>query len=78
MLYHLPFGRTEVPIDIPSKYNARLIKPNNAESTRDEIKEIERAIKTPIKSRRLFEIAREGRKAVIIGSVLKNVAFINM
>ncbi len=68
MLYYLPFGRTEVSIDIPSKYNVKLIKPDNAESARDEIKEIKRALKTPIHSRRLFEIAREGRKAVIIVS----------
>lgn len=68
MLYHLPFGRTEVSIDIPSKYKVKLIKPDNAESARDEIKEINRALKTPINSRRLFEIAREGRKAVIIVS----------
>ncbi len=68
MLYHLPFGKTEVSIDIPSKYNVKLIKPNNSESARDEIKEIKRALKAPINSRRLVEIAREGRKAVIIVS----------
>jgi nickel-dependent lactate racemase len=68
VLYHLPFGKTEVSIDIPSKYNVKLIKPNNSESARDEIKEIKRALKAPINSRRLVEIAREGRKAVIIVS----------
>ncbi|MCZ7381445.1 MAG: nickel-dependent lactate racemase [Candidatus Methanoperedens sp.] len=68
MLYYLPFGRTEVSIDIPSKYNVKLIKPDKAESAGDEIKEIKRALKTPINSRRLFEIAREGGKAVIIVS----------
>ncbi len=68
MLYYLPFGRTEVSIDIPSKYNVKLIKPYKSESAGDEIKEIKRALKTPINSRRLFEIAREGGKAVIIVS----------
>ncbi len=68
VLYYLPFGRTEVSIDIPSKYNVKLIKPDNTESASDEIKEIKRALKAPINSRRLFEIAREGRKAVIIVS----------
>ncbi|MGB8218382.1 MAG: nickel-dependent lactate racemase [Candidatus Methanoperedens sp.] len=68
VLYYLPFGRTEVSIDIPSKYNVKLIKPCNSESSGDEIKEINRALETPLHSRRLFEIAREGRKAVIIVS----------
>jgi nickel-dependent lactate racemase len=68
VLYYLPFGRTEVSIDIPSKYNVKLIKPYKSESAGDEIKEIKRALKTPINSRRLFEIAREGGKAVIIVS----------
>ncbi|MCZ7384784.1 MAG: nickel-dependent lactate racemase [Candidatus Methanoperedens sp.] len=68
VLYYLPFGKTKVSIDIPSKYNVKLIKPGNSESARDETKEIKRALKTPIHSRRLVEIAREGRKAVIIVS----------
>jgi nickel-dependent lactate racemase len=68
VLYYLPFGRNELSIDIPPKYNVKLIKPSNAKSAGDEIKEIEIALKSPIHSRRLFEIAREGRKAVIIVS----------
>jgi nickel-dependent lactate racemase len=68
VLYHLPYGRTEASIDIPSRYNIKLIKPANSESAKDEIKEIKRALKTPINSRHLAEIAREGRKAVIIVS----------
>ena len=68
VLYHLPYGKTELSIDIPSKYHVQLIKPDNAADAVDEIKEIKRALETPINSRRLFEIAREGRKAVIIVS----------
>jgi nickel-dependent lactate racemase len=68
VLYHLPYGKTEVSIDIPSRYHVQLIKPDNAADAGDEIKEIKRALKTPIYSRRLVEIAREGRKAVIIVS----------
>ncbi len=68
MLYYLPYGKTEVSIDIPSRYNVQLIKPDNAADAGDEIKEIKRALKEPIHSRRLIEIAREGKKAVIIVS----------
>ena len=68
MLYHLPYGKTEISIDIPSRYNVKLIKPDNAVVVRDEIIEIKRALKSPINSRRLAEIAREGKTAVIIVS----------
>ncbi|VVB94028.1 Uncharacterised protein [uncultured archaeon] len=68
VLYHLPYGKTEVSIDIPSRYHVKLIKPDNALDAWDEINEIKRALKTPIHSRRLAEIARDGRKAVIIVS----------
>ncbi len=68
VLYYLAFGKTDVSIDIPSKCNVKLIKPSKSESSRNERKEIERALKTPINIRLLAEIAREGRKAAIIVS----------
>ncbi len=67
MLYHLPYGKIEVSIDIPSKY-VKLIKPDNAAAVKNEIKEIKRALKAPINSRHLAEITRKGRNAVIIVS----------
>lgn len=67
-MHNLPFGRTEVSVDIPSKYKARIIGPGNAASVPDEKTEIEKALRNPINSRRLSEIARHGKKAVIIVS----------
>ncbi len=66
MLYHLPYGKTQVSVDIPKKYHVRVVRPNEAAAVPDEAKEIERALKAPINSRRLSEIARAGEKAVII------------
>ncbi len=66
MLYHLPYGNTQVSVDIPGKYNVRVVKPNEEPAVPDEAKEIDRALKNPINSRRLSEIARKGGKAVII------------
>ncbi len=66
MLYNLPYGKTEISIDIPARYNVRVVKPNNAEAVPDEREEIERALKNPVNSRRLSDIARSGEKAVII------------
>ncbi|MFA4934347.1 MAG: nickel-dependent lactate racemase [Candidatus Methanoperedens sp.] len=68
MLYHLPYGKTRISIDIPAKYTAISVKPNKALAVHDEIKEIERALKNPINSRRLSRIAKGGKNAVIIVS----------
>ncbi len=68
MLYHLPFGKTIVPIDIPSKYDVKVVKPENTAAVPDEIKEIERALNAPVSSKRLQEIAGQGKKAVIVVS----------
>ncbi len=68
MLYHLPYGETWISVDIPANYTAIAVKPNKALAVPDEIKEIERALKAPINSRRLSRIARGGKNAVIIVS----------
>ncbi len=68
MLYHLPYGKIEISVDIPSNCQVKVIKANNAMAVPDEIKEIERALKNPINSKCLSEIARRGKKAVIIVS----------
>ncbi len=68
MLYNLPFGKTEIAVNIPSKYQVRLLKPGNVASVPDGIKEIERALGAPVNSKRLLEIAKRGKNAVIIVS----------
>ncbi|MDO9097778.1 MAG: nickel-dependent lactate racemase, partial [Candidatus Methanoperedens sp.] len=68
MLYHLPYGKTRISVDIPANYTAISVKPNKALAVPDETKEIERALKNPINSRRLSGIARGGKNAVIIVS----------
>lgn len=66
MLYKLPFGKTETVVNIPSKYQVRLLKPGNVASVPSGIKEIERALGAPVNSKRLSEIAERGKNAVII------------
>jgi len=68
VLYHLPYGSTEISIDIPTKYQVRVLEPNNAVAVPDETKEIERALRAPINSKRLSSIAGPGKRAVIIVS----------
>ncbi len=68
MLYYLPFGKTEIAVNIPSKYQVRLLKPGNISSVPDGIKEIERALGAPVNSKRLSQIAERGKNAVIIVS----------
>jgi len=64
----LPYGKNHVSVDIPEKYRTEVVKPKNAETVADEIKEIERALEAPINSRGLSEIAQRGKSAVIIVS----------
>ncbi len=66
MLYNLPYGKTQVSVDIHSRHQVKVIKPMDIAAVPDEKKEIEMALKNPIKSRRLSEIAGSGKKAVII------------
>lgn len=67
-MYHLPYGKTRISVDIPANYTAIAVKPNKALAVHDETKEIERALKNPINSRRLCRIAKGGKNAVIIVS----------
>lgn len=68
MLYHLPYGNTEVSIDIPPECSVKLIKPVNIKATEDETVLIKKALEHPITCRKLREIAEQGKKAVIIVS----------
>ncbi|TRZ90593.1 MAG: nickel-dependent lactate racemase [Methanosarcinales archaeon] len=68
MLYHLPYGNTEISIDIPPECSVKLIKPVNVPAAVDGIGLVKKALENPIKCRRLSEIADHGKKAVIIVS----------
>ncbi len=68
MLYHLPYGKTEISVEIPEKYNVNIIRPHDTISVPDDKKEIEKALLNPINSRRLSEIATPDKKTVIIVS----------
>lgn len=68
MLYHLPYGNTEISLDIPPECSVNVIKPVNVPAAEDEIRLIKKALENPINSMRLSEIADHGKKAVIIVS----------
>ncbi len=68
MLYYLPYGNSELSIDIPSRCNVKVIKPVNVPWLNDEILLIRTALENPINCRRLSEIAENGKRAVIIVS----------
>jgi len=68
VLYHLPYGNTEISIDIPPECNIKMIKPVNVQALDDEIGLIKKSLENPINSMRLSEISEHGKKAVIIVS----------
>ncbi len=68
MLYHLPYGNTEIEIDIPHECDVRLIRPVKLPTSEDGAEPVRKALESPIKSRRLHEIPKPGKKAVIIVS----------
>jgi len=68
VLYHLPYGNTEISIDILPECSVKLIKPVNVPAAVDGIGLVKKALENPIKCRRLSEIADHGKKAVIIVS----------
>ncbi len=66
MLYHLPYGNTEISVDIPSECRVEMIKSVNVQAVDNEIGLVKKALENPIKSMRLSEIAEYRKKAVII------------
>jgi nickel-dependent lactate racemase len=68
VLYNLPYGNTEISVEIPSQCSVKLIKQVNVSTAEDEIRLIKKALENPISSMRLSEIADHGKKAVIIVS----------
>ncbi|GFO97725.1 transcriptional regulator [groundwater metagenome] len=68
MLYHLPYGNTEISIDIPPECRVKVIKPVKVPAVEDGIGLVKKALENPVNSRRLSKIASPGKKAVIIVS----------
>ncbi|MFH0903842.1 MAG: nickel-dependent lactate racemase [Methanobacteriota archaeon] len=64
----MPYGNTEITVDIPPECSVKVIKPVNVPVAEDEIRLIKKALENPINSMRLSEIADHGKKAVIIAS----------
>ena len=67
-MFNLPYGNTEITVDIPPECSVKVIKPVNVPVAEDEIRLIKKALENPINSMRLSEIADHGKKAVIIAS----------
>ncbi len=68
VLYNLPYGHIDISVDIASRYKVRSVKPNKIPDVADENREIKKALLNPVNSRHLSEIARSGKKTVIIVS----------
>ncbi|GAB6156151.1 nickel-dependent lactate racemase [Desulfosporosinus burensis] len=64
-LISIPFGKKEIQIDIPPKNLIGVLEPNYIEAIRNPLEEVARAIKHPINSKPLAEIAK-GKKRVVI------------
>ncbi|MEM3464798.1 MAG: nickel-dependent lactate racemase, partial [Candidatus Bathyarchaeia archaeon] len=62
----LPYGRTEVCVRIPARNFLGAIEPKEKPSVPDARAEIERALKEPIGSKRLSEIAKPEHKVAIV------------
>jgi len=67
-LYTLPYGNTEISVDIPTECSVKVIKQVNVPTAENEIMLIEKALENPINSMKLSEITDHGKKAVIIVS----------
>jgi nickel-dependent lactate racemase len=68
VLYNLPYGNTEISVDIPPECSVKVIKQVFVPAAEDEIRLIKKALENPINRMRLSEIADHGKKAVIIVS----------
>ena len=62
----LPYGRTEVCVRIPTRNFLGSIEPRDKPGVADARKEIERALKEPIGSKRINEIAKPESKVAIV------------
>ncbi|MEM3770270.1 MAG: nickel-dependent lactate racemase [Candidatus Bathyarchaeia archaeon] len=62
----LPYGKTEVCLRVPARNFLGSIEPRDKSGVPDARAEVERALKEPISSRRLSEIAKPGHKVAIV------------
>jgi lactate racemase len=62
----LPYGRTDVCVRIPARNLLGTIEPKEREGAVDQKAEVERALKEPIGSKRLSEIAKPESKVAIV------------
>ncbi|MEM1589046.1 MAG: nickel-dependent lactate racemase [Candidatus Bathyarchaeia archaeon] len=62
----LPYGKTEVCLRVPTRNFLGSVEPKEKPGVSDALKEVERALKEPIGSERLCEIAKPGDKVAIV------------
>jgi len=62
----LPYGKTEVCVRIPAQNFLGLIEPREKSGVSDARAEVERALKEPVGSRKLSEIAKSEHKVAIV------------
>ncbi len=62
----LPYGKTDVCVRIPARNLLGTIEPKDMEGAPDQKAEVERALKEPIGSKRLSEIAKPESKVAIV------------
>ncbi|MEM0095656.1 MAG: nickel-dependent lactate racemase [Candidatus Bathyarchaeia archaeon] len=62
----LPYGKTEVCLRVPARNFLGVIEPREKPGVPDARAEVERALKEPIGSKRLCEIAKSGQKVVVV------------
>ncbi|MBS7608405.1 MAG: nickel-dependent lactate racemase [Candidatus Bathyarchaeia archaeon] len=61
-----PYGKTEVCLRVPARNFLGVIEPREKPGVPDARAEVERALKEPIGSKRLCEIAKSGQKVVVV------------
>jgi len=62
----LPYGKTDVCVRVPARNLLGTIEPTDRPAAADPRAEVERALKEPINSKRLFEIAKPESKVAIV------------
>jgi len=65
----LPYGKTDVCVRVPARNLLGTIEPKEQQATADAKVEIERALKEPVGSKRLFEIVKPDSKVAIVVDV---------
>lgn len=68
MMISVPYGKTEMRADVPDENLLGVYSPSIPPAAQDPVQDIENAMKHPIGSRPLEELARGKKTAVIITS----------